>query len=120
MARAFALGKRLGAPARGLAAARRQDPKLENPSGARLHIVLRVTDPGSRTHHLYVAGLGAAFVAEVVLMGDRTLADIGDDLHIGVRVRRKPGVWRDRVVIPHPERTPTHALGILVVGKRKM
>src|SRR6516165_3720928 len=120
MARAVAFGERFGAPARGLPAARRQDPNLEDPGGARLQIVLRVTDSGPRTHHLHVAGFGASLVAEAVLMGDRTLADIGDDLHVGVRVRRKPGIRSDRVVIPYPERAPAHALGVVVVGEREM
>src|SRR5262249_30306256 len=33
---------------------------------------------------------------------------------------RKPGVRGDRVVIPYAERAPTHALGVVVVGKREM
>src|SRR6516165_7474572 len=117
---AVAFGKRLGAPARSLAAARRQDPDLEDPGRAGFQIVFRVTDAGSGAHHLHVAGFGTAFVAKTVLMGDRPFADIGDDLHVGVRVRRKPGSRSDRVVIPYPERTPTHALGVVVVGKREM
>src|SRR6516162_1349410 len=117
---AVAFGERLGAPARGLAAARRQDPDLEDPRRLGLQIVLRVTDTGSGTHHLHVAGFGAAVVTEAVLVGDGTLADIGDDLHVGVRVRRKPGVRGDRVVIPYPDRAPAHALGVMVFGKREM
>src|SRR6516162_1065183 len=117
---AVTFGERLGAPARCLAAARRQDPDLEDPGGTRLQIVFRMTDAGSGAHHLHVTGFGAAFVAEAVLMGDRTLADIGNDLHVGMGVRRKPGIRRDRVVIPYPERAPTHALGVVVLGKREM
>src|SRR5208282_5942385 len=117
---AVAVGEGLGAPARGLAAARRQYPDLKDPGDAGLQIVFRMTDAGSGTHHLHVAGYGAALVAEAVLMGDRTLADIGDDLHVGVRVRWKPGVGRDRVVIPHSQRAPAHALGVMVVGEREM
>jgi len=43
-----------------------------------------MTHAGAGTHHLYVAGVGAALVAEAVLMGDGTLADIGDDFHVGM------------------------------------
>jgi hypothetical protein len=46
---------------------------------------------GAGAHHLDVAGLGAALIAERVLVRDRALADIGDDLHVGVRVRREAG-----------------------------
>src|SRR5262249_38227490 len=79
-----------------------------------------MTDAGSGTHYLHVPGLGAALVAEAVLMGDRTLADIGDDLHVGMGMRRKPGVRRDRIVVPHPQRAPAHALGVMIVGEREM
>src|SRR5271166_7051894 len=106
MAGTLAFGKGLGPPARSLAAACRQYPDLEDLGDAGLQIVLRMADAGSGTHHLHVAGCGAALVAEAVLVGDRTLADIGDDLHVGVRVRWKPGVRGDRVVVPHPDRTP--------------
>src|SRR5262249_13104098 len=47
-----------------------------------------------------VARLGAALVAERVLVSDRTLADIGDDLHVRVGMRRKAGVRCDLVVVP--------------------
>ena len=79
-----------------------------------------MTDAGSRTHHLHIPGCRAASVAEAVLVGDRARADIGDDFHIGVRVWWKPSVRRDRVVVPHPQRAPAHALGVVVIGKREL
>src|SRR3546814_2353684 len=54
---------------------------------------------------LDIAGRGAALVAEAVLMGDRTLADIGDDFHVAVTVHRKAGMRLDLVVVPHPQGT---------------
>ena len=57
-------------------------------------VVLGVADAGAGAHDLDVAGLGAALVAQAVLVGDRALADVGDDLHVGVRVRREAGVRR--------------------------
>ena len=79
-----------------------------------------MADAGAGAHHLDVAGLGAALVAEAVLMGDRALSDIGDDLHIGMRMRRKPGLRCDLVVVPYPERAPAHPLRVLVIGEREM
>jgi hypothetical protein len=84
------LGEGAGAPARLVAALGGDDPDLEDLGGDVLHIVFAVGDAGARAHHLDVAGLGAALVAQIVLMGDRALADIGDDLHVAVRVRGKP------------------------------
>ena len=57
---------------------------------------------------------GAALIAEVVLVRDCTLAHIGDDLHIAVGMRWKTGVRSDGVVIPYPERAPTHAFGVVI------
>ena len=77
-------------------------------SGSRF---IRVADPGAGAHHLHVASFGAPLVAEAVRMGYGALAHIGDDLHVGVGVRRKARMRRDLVVVPHPERAPAHALG---------
>ena len=63
---------------------------------AGLEIVFGVADAGAGAHHLHVAGFGAAFVAQAVLVRDRALADIGDDLHVAMRMRRKAGLRRDR------------------------
>src|SRR5690606_7058230 len=73
------LRERPGAPGRRLALAVGEDPDLEDPRHPRLQVVLGVADAGARAHHLHVAGPGAALVAQAVLVGDRTLAYIGDD-----------------------------------------
>ncbi len=76
-----------------------------------------MADAGAGAHHLHVARDSAAFVAEAVLVRDRALADVGDDLHVGVRMRREAGVGGDLVVVPDAKRAPAHALGIVVVGE---
>ena len=53
-------------------------------------------------------------------MRDRALPHIGDDLHVGVRVRWKTGLRRDLVVVPDAQRAPVHALRVAVIGKREM
>src|SRR3546814_4420273 len=83
--------KGLGAPARLAAPAARHDPDLEEGRRFVLQIIFRVADAAARAHHLHVARLRAALVAQAVLTGDRAGADIGDDLHVRVRVRRKAG-----------------------------
>jgi hypothetical protein len=102
LAGAVGLGKRLRAPGRLPALLRRHDPDLEDLGRDRLQIVFGVADAGPRAHHLHVAGFGASLVAERVLMGDGTFAHIGDDLHVGMGMRRKAGVRRDLVVVPDP------------------
>src|SRR5690606_31658779 len=56
-------------------------------------------------------------VAEAVLVGDRALAHVGDDLHVGVRMRREAGAGLDGVVVPHPQRAPVHPLRVVVAGE---
>src|SRR3954470_15334384 len=50
-------------------------------------------------------------------MGDRALADIGDDFHIGVRMGGKAGVRGDLVVVPHPQRAVAHIVGVIMAAE---
>ena len=111
LAGAVAFREGLGAPGRRAAAGRRLDPDLEERGRLRLEIVFGVADAGAGAHHLHVAGFGAALVAQAVLVGDRAFADIGDDLHVGVRVRREAGVRRDLVVVPDAQAPQPMRLG---------
>src|SRR5262249_38404792 len=119
-ARPVALGKGSGAPRWLAAVAARLDPNLEDAGRFGLAIVLGVPDAAARAHHLHVAGLRASLVAEAVLMGDGAVGHIGDDLHVGVGMRGKAGLRRDLVVVPHPQRAPAHALGIVVPSEGEM
>jgi hypothetical protein len=58
---------------------------------------------------LYVARLGTPLVAEAVLVRNGTFADIGDDFHVGVGMRRKAGIGCDFIIVPYPQRAPAHA-----------
>ena len=53
-------------------------------------------------------------------MGDRALADIGDDLHVGMRMRREAGVGSDLVVVPHAQGSVPEALGVVIAGEGEM
>src|SRR3981189_1586845 len=53
-------------------------------------------------------------------MRDRALADIGDDLHVGVGMGGKARVRRDLVVIPHPQRAMAHVGGIVMAAEREV
>ena len=71
-------------------------------------------------HHLHVARAGAAAIAKRILVGDRAGADIGDDLHVRVRMRREAGLGPDLVVVPHPKGAPAHATGVMPTGEGEM
>src|SRR3546814_4297827 len=77
-------------------------------------------DPGARRHHLDVAGLGPALVAELVAVGDGAFPHIGDDFHVAVRVRVEAAAGTDGVVVPDPERADTHPLRIVVVAEAEV
>src|SRR3954468_15236479 len=83
-AAALLLRERPRAPARGPAAPVRDDPDLEDAGRLVLAIILGMANARPGRHDLHVAGIGAAPVAETVLVTDRALPDIGDDLHVGM------------------------------------
>src|SRR5215467_366334 len=77
-------------------------------------------DTRSGTHHLHIACLGSALVAEAVLVRDGALADVGDDLHVSVRMGRKASVGGDLIVIPHAQSAPAHSPWVHVFTEGKM
>src|SRR3546814_4472538 len=79
-----------------------------------------MANAGSGRHHLHVARLRPALVAEAVLMADRAFTNIGDDFHVAVRMRRKAGVRGDDIVVPDAKASPVHPVRILVVRKGEM
>src|SRR5690606_27538676 len=93
------------------------DPDLEDLRDARLQIVFAMDDPRPGAHHLDVPGLGPALVALAVPMGDRALAHVGDDLHVGMWMRREARARLDRVIVPDAQGAPVHASGVVVVGE---
>ena len=50
-------------------------------------------------------------------MGDRTFANVSDDLHVGVGMGRKSAVRLDLVVVPYAQAAVPHVLGIIVAGE---
>src|ERR1700722_10036186 len=58
-------------------------------------------------------------VAHAVLVGKLALQHIAQNLHIAVRVRSKSTPLRHTVFIDHTQRTISHVLRIMIVGKRK-
>ena len=67
----------------------RDDPYLKDFGDTRLQVVFGVANTAACAHHLHVARHSATLVAEVVLMGDGALADVGDDFHVRMQMRRE-------------------------------
>jgi len=53
-------------------------------------------------------------------MRDRAFADVGDDLHVGMRMRRKPGIGRDLVVIPDAQGAVAHIARVIMAAEREV
>ena len=53
-------------------------------------------------------------------MSDGTFADIGDDLHLTVRMRVEAGIRRDLVVVPDAQLAEAHALRVAVLAEAEV
>src|SRR3546814_16602825 len=85
-----------------------------------LMIIFRMANAGSGRHHLHVARLRPALVAEAVLMADRAFTNIGDAFHVAVRMRRKAGVRGDDIVCPDEKASPVQPVRIMVVPNEEL
>ena len=65
-----------------------------------------VTDTGAGAHYLDVAGNRAPAMPQAVLMGNRPIAHICNDLHVNVAMRWEAGAGPDLVVVPGAQRAP--------------
>ena len=76
-----------------------------------------MADARAGAHHLDIAGLRAALVAETVLVADGTKTYVGDDLHVAVRMQRETAVGGYFVIVPDHQCAPVGALRMVIVGK---
>jgi hypothetical protein len=93
---------------------------LKQPTGFITQIKFAMCDASACAHNLYITSLGPASIAQAIFMRDRAFADIGDDFHIVMRMRRKSRSCGNFVVIPNPDIAPIHPSGIIITGKAKM
>ena len=52
-------------------------------------------------------------------MLQRAAQDVGDDLHVAMRMQVKPAPARDRVVIDDPQRPESLVVRVVIIGERK-
>ena len=98
----------------------RDDPDLEEVNRLGLRgIELRVSDACARRHALHVAGPDQRARPKAVLVLERAFKDIGDDLHVAVRMRGESAARRHAVVIDDAQRAETHVLRVVIVPERK-
>jgi len=51
---------------------------------------------------------------------DRAGANVSDDFHVAMGMRREAAPGRDPVVVPDSDRAPAHAGGIVIAGEGKV
>src|SRR4029078_13316484 len=59
-------------------------------------------------------------MAKAVLVRDRALAHIGDDLHVLMGMRREARVGSDLVVVPHAQGSVPQAVWVVIAGEGEM
>ena len=98
----------------------RRDPDLEDARRPRFEIIFGMPDTGASAHHLYIARLGPALVAETVFVRDGALAHICNNFHIGVGMGGKARIGGDLVVVPNAQRAPAHSGRVRKVAEREV
>src|SRR5262249_51269551 len=96
------------------------DPDLQEVHGLGLRmVVLAVHHPGARAHELDLAGTDDAAAARAVLVLERALEDVGEDLHVAMAVRAETGSSLDAIVVDHAQRAEPHLALVVVVTERE-
>jgi hypothetical protein len=82
-------------------------------------IKLAVPDSGPGRHDLNLSRPDHRTGSDAVLVLERALEDVGNDLHVPVPVGIEPGARLDAIFVDHPQRTKAHVPGIAVIAERK-
>ena len=98
----------------------RRDPDLQKVNGFGAGwIELRMGHTRAGAHQLDLARHESATIAHAVLVFERAIDDIAEDLHVPMRMIWKTTAWRDTVFIDHAQAAKAHVLRIVVVRKTK-
>ena len=96
----------------------RRDPNLQKMCCAILGVVeFAVSNPGSCAHALHVTWLDRRAITHAVLMRQRAIEHIADDLHVAMGVLAKAHAGGDAIFIDHPQGPERHVFGFVVVGE---
>src|SRR5690606_4252347 len=79
----------------------------------------RMLNPRAGAHALDFAGTDRRSGAQRILMCQFTFQDVGNDLHIAVRVHVKSRTGNHDVIVDHPQRTKPHSFGIHKMAEGK-
>src|SRR5438445_11307169 len=93
-----------------------QNPNLEQMGRIRLGgIRLTVANPGARAHTLSITGTNYRAVSHAVLVFERAFKQIGDDLHIAMRMRGKTMAGLHPIFVDDSKGAESHVAGIVIL-----
>ncbi|MNT67682.1 hypothetical protein D3C72_2058470 [compost metagenome] len=87
--------------------------------GVGQRVELGVHHSAAGAHPLHVARLDGRTAAHAVLVGNRAVQHIGDDLHVPMAMRAETTAGRNAVVIDHAQRAKSHVRRVVIVGEGK-
>ena len=93
----------------------RREPDLEHANWRVTLVTLRVADPSSSTHHLYVASADRSDISLIIAVGDDSVVDIGDYLDIRMGMQSEACLWGNLVIVQRDE-IPERFVGFISIG----
>src|SRR5207247_1131187 len=97
-----------------------QDPDLEKVHGLDARrVVLAVRDAGAGGHALHLAGVDDGPGPQAVLVLERALDDVGDDLHVAVAMGGEACARLHPVLVDDAQAAEAHVARVEVVGERE-
>ena len=81
-------------------------------------VELAVAHAGAGRQTLHLTRQDGRGVANAVLVRQRAVEHIADDLHVAVAMGAKAGA-RGNVLVDHPQVAKAHVCGVVVIGKRE-
>src|SRR5437763_15822258 len=82
-------------------------------------IAFTVADAAAGAHALPVARADDRASAEGILVLDGALEDVGDDLHVAMRVRRETLATGDAVLVDDAQGTEAHVVAVVIFAEGK-
>jgi hypothetical protein len=74
---------------------------------------------GARAHALHVPRTDHRTVSHRVLVLQRAVEHVANDLHVAVAVGAEPHPWLHAVLVDHAQAPETHVARVVVVGERE-
>src|SRR2546421_611826 len=118
--RALGFGERPLLIRRGQAFFFGKNPDLQKVDELRWRVVeLAVSDARPSAHPLNVPGADDGARPETVFVRERSLEDIGDDLHVSMRVSAEALARLNAILVDHAKRAKAHEARLVVIGEGK-